>query len=215
MASGGGSDCLLGGALVLGIGNVLWADDGFGVRAVEAFHAAYELPEAVEMLDGGTQGMNLLEPVVSHGAVLVFDALDFGLEPGTLRVLRGREVPAWAGAKMSLHQQSFQELLAVADLQGRFPPRLTLIGVQPERLSDFGGSLSESVRGRLPLAADLAAEELASWGFPVRRREGSAPRLNAEALALQAYESGRPAETEACRVGDARFLNRRHDLESR
>lgn len=215
MAAGVGSGCPLGGALVLGIGNVLWADDGFGVRAVEAFHAAYELPEAVELLDGGTQGMNLLEPVVSHGAVLVFDALDFGLAPGTVRVLRDREVPAWAATKMSLHQQSFQELLAIADLQGRFPPRLTLIGVQPERLSDFGGSLSESVRERLPLAVDLAAEELAAWGFPVRLRQGSAPPLNAEALALPAYESGRPPETEACRVGDARFLNRRHDLESR
>ena len=204
------------GALVLGIGNVLWADEGFGVRAVEALHAAYALPESVQLLDGGTQGLNLLEPVVSHGAVLVLDAIDFGLEPGALRVLRDREVPAWAGSKMSLHQQSFQELLAVADLQGRFPPKLTLIGVQPERLADFGGSLSDSVRQRLPLVVELAALELATWGFPVQQRTGAAPdRLNAEALALSEYEAGRPAATEACRIGDARFLNRRHDLESR
>jgi len=209
-------ECPLGGALVLGIGNVLWADEGFGVRAVESLHAAYALPATVELLDGGTQGMNLLEPVVSHGAVLVFDAIDFGLEPGALRVLRDREVPAWAGTKMSLHQQSFQELLAIADLQGRFPPRLTLIGVQPERLADFGGSLSECVRERLPLAVELGALELTGWGFPAQPRNGAAPeRLNAEALALPAYESGRPAEGEACRVGDARFLNRRHELESR
>ncbi len=216
MAGSGRIECPPGGALVLGIGNVLWADEGFGVRAVEAFHAAYALPATVELLDGGTQGMNLLEPVVSHGAVLVFDAIDFGLEPGSLRVLRGREVPAWAGTKMSLHQQSFQELLAIADLQGRFPPKLTLIGVQPERLADFGGSLSECVRERLPLAVELAALELAGWGLAAQPRSGAVPeRLNAEALALPAYESGRPAETEACRVGDARFLNRRHQLESR
>ena len=216
MAGEGGIDCPLGGALVLGIGNVLWADEGFGVRAVEALHAAYALAGTVELLDGGTQGMNLLEPVVSHGAVLVFDAIDFGLEPGSLRVLRDRDVPAWAATKMSLHQQSFQELLAIADLQGRFPPRLTLIGLQPERLADFGGSLSDCVRERLPLAVELAALELAGWGFAAQPRDGAvAERLNAEALALPAYESGRPAETEACRVGDARFLNRRHALESR
>jgi hydrogenase maturation protease len=65
------------------------------------------------------------------------------------------------------------------------------------------------------VAVDLAAEELASWGYPPRTRQGPAPRLNAEALALPAYESGRPAATEACRIGDARFLNRRRDLESR
>lgn len=216
MAAGDRFGAPAGGALVLGIGNVLWADEGFGVRAVEALHDAYGLPESVELLDGGTQGLNLLEPLVSHEAVLVLDAIDFQLAPGSLRVLRGREVPAWAAAKMSLHQQSFHELLAIVDLQGRFPSKLTLIGVQPERLADFGGSLSECVRARLPLAVELAVRELAAWGFPAQPRSGRAPqRLNAEALALESYESGRPAESEACRIGDARFLNRRHTLESR
>ncbi|UCG99115.1 MAG: HyaD/HybD family hydrogenase maturation endopeptidase [Burkholderiales bacterium] len=216
MAAGDRFGAPAGGALVLGIGNVLWADEGFGVRAVEALHDAYGLPESVELLDGGTQGLNLLEPLVSHEAVLVLDAIDFQLAPGSLRVLRGREVPAWAGTKMSLHQQSFHELLAIVDLQGRFPSKLTLIGVQPERLADFGGSLSECVRARLPLAVELAVRELAAWGFPAQPRSGRAPqRLNAEALALESYESGRPAESEACRIGDARFLNRRHTLESR
>jgi hydrogenase maturation protease len=216
MTGGGRSGCPPADALVLGIGNVLWADEGFGVRAVEALHEACLLPDSVELLDGGTQGLNLLEPVVSHEAVLVLDAIDFRLAPGSLRVLRGREVPAWAGTKMSLHQQSFQELLAIADLQGRFPRNLTLIGVQPERLTDFGGSLSASVRRQLPLAVELAVRELAAWGFQAQPRSGQAPqRLNAGALALDAYESGRPAETEACRIGDARLLNRRRALESR
>jgi hydrogenase maturation protease len=204
------------GALVLGIGNVLWADEGFGVRAVEALHAAYAMPAGVELLDGGTLGLNLLEPVVSYAAVLVLDAIDFGLAPGTLRVLRDREVPAWAGTKVSLHQQSFQELLAIAELQGRFPPRLTLIGVQPERLADFGGSLSDTVRSRLPEAVELAVRELAAWGHAARPRGAEdAEPLNAEALAMAAYESGRPPAEAACRIGDARFLNLRHELESR
>lgn len=204
------------GVLVLGIGNVLWADEGFGVRAVEALHDAYAMPAGVELLDGGTQGLNLLEPVVERSAVLVFDAIDFGLPQGGLRVLRDREVPVWAGNKMSLHQQSFQELLAVADLQGRFPPRLTLIGVQPERLTDFGGSLSDSVRARLPQVVALAATELAHWGFAPRPRNGvPGERLNAAALAIDAYEAGRPEESVACRIGDARFLNLRYPTEPR
>jgi len=201
--------------LVLGIGNVLWADDGFGVRAVEALHDAYVAPENVRLLDGGTQGLALLDLVVTHAAVLVFDAIDFGLEPGGLRVLRDREVPAWSANKMSLHQQGFQDLLSIAELQGRFPPKLTLIGVQPERLSDFGGSLSEVVRERLPLAVELAVEELSGWGVEFEPRRGAAPeRLNAEALDLGAYESGRPDELAACRIGDARFLNMRQEQET-
>lgn len=202
-------------ALVLGIGNVLWADEGFGVRAVEALHEAYALPAAVEVLDGGTQGLNLLEPVVSRDAVLVFDAIDFDLAPGSVRVLRDRDVPAWAATKMSLHQASFQELLAIAELQGRFPARLTLIGVQPERLADFGGSLSDCVKARLPTAVALAAGELAGWGFAPTARTAAAKPLNAAALALAAYESGRPDAQQACRVGDARFLNLRARQEAR
>jgi len=199
--------------LVLGIGNVLWADEGFGVRAVEALNDAYEVPPGVALLDGGTQGLNLLEPVITARRVLVFDAIDFGLPPGALRVLRDREVPAWGGSKMSLHQQSFHELLAIADLKGRFPPVLTLVGVQPERLADFGGSLSESVRAQLAPAVAAAVAELAAWGYAPRARSAPpAQRLNAAALALDAYEAGRPAEEVAWRIGDARFLNIRHAL---
>jgi hydrogenase maturation protease len=73
-------------ALVLGIGNVLWADEGFGVRAVEALHAAFAFPPQVRLQDGGTLGLALYEQVASAPRVLVFDAIDYGLPPGTLRV---------------------------------------------------------------------------------------------------------------------------------
>lgn len=200
--------------LVLGIGNVLWADEGFGVRAVEALHEAYALPAAVTLLDGGTQGLNLLGEVTAHSQVLVLDAIDFGDPPGSLRLLRDREVPAWVGNKMSLHQQSFMELLAIADIQGRFPPTLTLIGVQPERLLDFGGSLSECVRSRLDEAVQLAVAELRLWGQVASARAAPpAVRLNDHALRLAAYEDGRPAPEAACRVGDARFLNLRNAVQ--
>ena len=125
MAIGGDLERPLAGALVLGIGNLLWADEGFGVRAVESFHATYELPEVVELLDGGTQGMNLLEPVVSHAAVLVFDAIDFGLPPGTLRVLRDREVRR---AHVARHPSASREVLPGVE-QARYLVR----GAPPEK----------------------------------------------------------------------------------
>jgi hydrogenase maturation protease len=200
--------------LVLGIGNVLWADEGFGVRAVEALHDAWDLPPEVTLMDGGTQGLILLADVTAHPRVLVFDSIDFGDAPGTLRVLRDRDVPAWAGAKMSLHQQSFMELLSIAEMQGRFPPQLTVIGVQPERLMDFGGSLTDCVRARIEPALALAVEELRRWGHaPAQRSAPPAERLNDASLKLAAYESGRPAADEACRIGDARFLNIRAALD--
>jgi hydrogenase maturation protease len=197
--------------LVLGIGNVLWADEGFGVRAVEALHAAFEFPAGVELMDGGTLGLNLYEPVALARRVLVLDAIDFSLPPGTLRVLRGDEVPAWGRTKLSPHQTGFNDVLALAQLNGREPESIVAIGVQPVDLSDFGGSLTGPVRARLPEAVALAAQEIAAWGFAGHARAADVIvlPLNAPSLALGAYESGRPTEAEACRAGDPRILERR------
>jgi len=194
-------------ALALGIGNVLWADEGFGVRAIEALHATYVFPEAITLLDGGTQGLYLFPIVAAARRVLVLDAIDFGLAPGSLKVLRGGEVPAWSAAKMSPHQTGFNDVLALAALRGQAPEAITLIGVQPEVLADLGGSLRDAVKARLPEAVELAAAELASWGFAgTRRPPGDFAPLNAPPLAMDAYEAGRPTEAEACRIGDARLL---------
>ena len=194
--------------LVLGIGNVLWADEGFGVRAVEALHEGWGMPENVSLIDGGTQGMYLLDHVCSADRVLVLDAIDFKLAPGTLRVFRDDEVPVWSDTMMSLHQATFQELLSLARVRGRFPEKITLIGVQPDVLDDLGGSLSPLVRARLDEAVGLAVAELAAWGVaPTRRIEPAQEPLGADALRIEAYEAGRPSATEACRIGDARFMN--------
>jgi len=193
--------------LVLGIGNVLWADEGFGVRCVEALHQRYDLPEGVSLVDGGTQGMYLLDHVCAADHVLVLDAIDYKLPPGTLRVFRDGEVPVWADTLMSLHQATFQELLSLARLRDRFPEKITLIGVQPDVLDDLGGSLSPAVRARLDEAVDLAVTELRAWGIEAVPRDAPPEeRLSPGALALHDYEAGRPSEHEACRIGDARFL---------
>ena len=196
-------------ALVLGVGNVLWADEGFGVRAVEALHEGYECPEGVLLLDGGTQGLSLMEHICASRRLILFDAIDFNLVPGTLRVLRGDAVPAWASGKLSPHQTGINDLLALAAIRGRAPEETVLIGVQPVELSDFGGSLRGPVKARIPEAVTVAVRQLAAWGFPPRaRRVAPTERLISAALSLQAYEDGRPPDASACRTGDSRFLSR-------
>lgn len=197
-------------ALVLGIGNLLWADEGFGVRAVEALHAAFAFPAGVTLKDGGTLGLSLYDDVTAARRVLVLDAVDFGLTPGSLVVLRGDDVPAWGRTKLSPHQLGFNDVLALAQLNGRAPETVVAIGVQPVELGDFGGSLRPAVRDRIPEAVALAERELASWGLPgvARAPDAVCEPLNATALALPAYESGRPDEQAACRDGDPRVLVR-------
>lgn len=195
--------------LILGIGNLLWADEGFGVRAVEALHRAYVLPEHVTLMDGGTQGIYLIEHVRAADILVVFDAVDYGLAPGTLKLVED-DVPSFLGAKkMSLHQTGFQEVLAMADMLGDLPRHLYLIGVQPVELDDYGGSLREEVKAQIEPAVAHALAYLARFGIVPEPRSVPLPdtaTLSSPEFALGLYEGGRPSETEACRFGDPRVL---------
>lgn len=158
--------------LVLGIGNILWADEGFGVRALEEFHRLYRVPDNVTILDGGTQGLYLVQYVTEADRLIVFDAIDYGLVPGTLKLVEDDEVPKFTGAKkMSLHQTGFQEVLSAADLMGHYPQKLALIGCQPVDLEDWGGPLTEPVRAVIPRAIEIAVETLRQWGVAVEKRQ--------------------------------------------
>ena len=198
--------------VVLGIGNVLWADEGFGVRCVEALQALYTFAPQVELVDGGTQGLYLIPQV--HGArrLIILDAVDYGLAPGTLKLVEDEEVPRFLGAKkMSLHQTGFQEVLSLAQLTGSYPEHVLLVGCQPEELEDYGGSLRPTVKAALEQALQLAVQRLAEWGGEPRPRtlplaEGEA--VTSPEIALERYEAERPAADIACRLGDERFLPR-------
>jgi len=194
--------------LVLGIGNILWADEGFGVRCVEALDADWDFPDNVTLMDGGTQGLYLLPYVQEADCLLVFDAVDYGDAPGTLREVVGDQVPRFMGAKkMSLHQTGFQEVLMAAELTAKLPSELVLIGVQPEELEDFGGSLRDVVKARMPAALGMALGWLERWGVRPAVRSAGRNELNNDALTMAIYEAERPPAEQAYRLGDARFLN--------
>ena len=182
--------------LVLGIGNILYADEGFGIRAVEALHSRYVFPDSVRVMDGGTQGIFLLPWVRSAKRLLIFDAVDFGMAPATLRLVRGDDVPRYMGAKkVSMHQAGFQEVLASADLTGSLPAELALVGVQPKLLNDYGGSLTDGVRAQIEPAIALACRVLTDWGVDCverARRPHGGDRTGPDALNIDDYEQGRP-----------------------
>lgn len=192
--------------LILGIGNLLWADEGFGVRALEAMNAKYEFPENVTLMDGGTQGLFLIPSVQECEVLIVFDAIDYGLEPGTMKIICDDEVPSYMGAKkVSLHQTGFQEVLASAHLMGWKPERVVLIGVQPLEIEDFGGSLRPLTEAQIEPAIEAALRELGTFGIEPKLRN-ELENLTAAALAKAAYEHGRPDEETAFRHGDERFM---------
>jgi hydrogenase maturation protease len=191
--------------LILGIGNLLWADEGFGVRVVQALEQRYEFPPEVTLLDGGTQGLGLIPYVQACDALVIADAVDFHQEPGSLLEARDEEVPQYLSAgKLSLHQVSFQEVLALCQLMGQGPSRLCLVGVQPVLLEDYGGSLTPQVKAQLEPAMARVLAYLESLGV------SASPRRDApldDPLAMDRYERQRPSPQQACRIGDARVLS--------
>ncbi len=196
--------------LVLGIGNVLWADEGFGVRAADTLHRYWDLPDNVAVKDGGTQGIYLLDNVQQADILVIFDAIDYGLEPATLRLIEGDAVPNYLGAKkVSLHQTGFQEVLAMAQMLGKYPSELLLVGVQPVQIEDFGGSLHTSVRAQIEPAIAAALDWLRARGIEAVRRATPLPTSASIAGAeidMDSYEADRPSAQDACRVGDERVL---------
>jgi hydrogenase maturation protease len=148
--------------LVLGLGNVLLGDEGVGVRVLERLlddRAAGLLDAPAELVDGGTLGLELLPLLDDAESVVMIDAIDLGLRPGAVVVLRDAELTARLGGAISVHQLGVGDLLAVARLRGTMPARASLVGVQPERL-EVGLELSDAVAAAVPEAARLARREI-------------------------------------------------------
>lgn len=147
---------------VLGLGNILFGDEGFGVEAIRAFEKDGDYPETVQFVDGGTQGLYLLDYIESSDAVMVFDALiplDF---ESRVYVYHKDELPAFIHRKMSSHQMGLSELLGIAQLHGRMPERLVLIGIPP-RILDLGSGLSGEARELLDEAVAEGRTILQEW----------------------------------------------------
>ncbi|MFZ2726353.1 MAG: HyaD/HybD family hydrogenase maturation endopeptidase [Methylococcaceae bacterium] len=198
--------------LLLGIGNLLWADEGFGVRVIETLLKNYSFPENITVLDGGTQGVYLVQHVQESDVLIVFDAIDFDLPAGSLKLIHNEDVPNFMGAKkMSLHQTGFQEVLAMAQLLGDYPQHLLLIGVQPVELDDYGGSLRPQVKAQIQPAIDCALQYLAQFTlYPQPLEANASVTLSDPMLDMQRYETQRPSELEACRLGDERVVYSPH-----
>lgn len=150
--------------VLLGIGNTLWADEGFGPAVVARLQEEGRVPPPVRLVDGGTQGLYLLPLVQDADRLLVFDAVDFHRPPGTVMVLRDDAIPAFFGQRpLSLHQTGFTDVLAAAALTGRLPGAITLVGVQYEDIDTWGGGLSAAVAAAFEPAIAAGLRELQSW----------------------------------------------------
>ena len=153
--------------LILGLGNVLLKDEGIGV------HIAYqlqkqELPDNVEVIDGGTAGSDILLSQESLYKLVVIDAMKAGKRAGTIYKARfkaeekdklNRLFGEDKESKISLHQVGLIDALAAAEKINRAPCEITIIGVEPKQV-DYGLELTEEVKQRVPAIINTVLEEI-------------------------------------------------------
>jgi hydrogenase maturation protease len=148
-------------ALVLGLGNLVHADDGVGIHAVRRLENDSRLPPGIMMLDGGTHGLGLLPYISGFRRILVIDALDVGETPGTVVRLEGNALDKLPG-KPSVHQLGFADLMIALKLLGDTPDELVVIGVQPSS-TEWSAELTPAVNESLDRLITAVLEQLKSW----------------------------------------------------
>lgn len=158
--------------LVLGVGNLLLKDEGVGVRVVEELERRYAIPDGVEVLDGGTAGMELLSVMANRDCVILVDAVKTGDEPGTVVRLADEEVPAFFRTKISPHQVGLSDVLATLTITGEKPGSVVVIGIVPKDLGT-GLEISTEIEAKIDEMIELVAGELDRRGIPLKPRDAS------------------------------------------
>ena len=148
---------------VLGIGNLLLSDDGVGVHVIKRLQEEYVFPESVELIDGGTKGLDLLPLLENKDKLLIVDAANFRKEPGTIDTVEGDKIPAFLSSKLSVHQIGLPDTLFAAKLMDITPAEMSLIGIQPKSM-ETGIELSEDIRDKMEPLIKKVLEKLNEWG---------------------------------------------------
>ncbi len=154
---------------LIGLGNLLMRDEGVGVQVVRALEERYEVPPELEVVDGGTAGLDLLPYIEDHDRVLFVDAVNFRREPGYIGVLENQEVPALFGAKDSMHHMGLMDVLAAARLLDRSPREVCLIGIQPQIL-ETGIELSALLQEKQEELLARIIAKLQDWGLTLTQK---------------------------------------------
>lgn len=154
------------------------ADDGFGLRVLARLPERWELPDDVQLVDGGTWGMALLPTIEESGRLIILDAINTASPPGTVAVVERADLPRYFALRLSPHQIDLREVLGACELRGTLPDEMVAMGVQPGEIALRVG-LTPAVAARVDEVAALVAARLEAWGHLVKPRPARDRRLAA------------------------------------
>lgn len=166
---------MTGGLLVLGLGNPLRGDDGIGPRVIEALQG-HALPSGVDVIDGGTGGLAIVNLLSCRQRVIIVDAVNMGLPPGHVQRFTLDEARLVDDhTNLSAHGAGLREALVLAQALGLLPDEVVVFGVQPQSL-DWKNGLTEPVEAVLSSIVDAILDEISiteenAGGPPLKEQE--------------------------------------------
>ena len=175
--------------LIFGAGNLILSDEGFGVHFVKYMEEQFNLPENVELYDGGTLGIMVTHKFEEADKVFLVDIVDAPGKPGDIRRYNKREIMLGRlPVKLSPHQIGIQEMLFISDLRGAAPKDLTFYGIIPESL-DPGDQLSPPLQKGMAAIAGMISEELHTAGIEITSRKSCGQQQEGSCLDLACRNS--------------------------
>ena len=155
--------------LILGVGNILLRDEGFGVAAVQYLADSYQWPDNVRLQEGATQGLLLMSELEDCDLLVVLDVVLGGKEPGTVYLLENEDLSRSLSFQGSMHQTDLLQTLQVCELAGCRPQCLAF-GLQPFDWRTMQVGLSPQAEAMLPVFAEKVVAELARRGIVARHK---------------------------------------------
>ena len=155
--------------VVLGLGNPLMGDDGLGLAVLGRLCEEWDLPGTVELVDGGTWGMNLLPLIEDAPELVLVDAIRTGASAGTVVELERGRLPRYLAHKLSPHQVDLKEVLALAEFRGTLPARTVAIGAEPAAV-ELSTELTPVLQDAVEAGLLAVVARLERWGHGCRRR---------------------------------------------
>lgn len=154
---------------VLGVGNVILRDEGFGVRVMEYLDKNYEFDDSVQLIDGGTLGIELTKFITGTKKLLIIDSVNSGGEKGKVFHFINDDVIAHFEDKISAHEVGVKDVLALLKVTGKYPEEVVVIGAEPYDLN-AGVGLSENMQKLLPKVAEDALKILQNWNVKITKK---------------------------------------------
>ena len=156
--------------MILGVGCLLFSDEGFGIRVIEKLEETYTFPDNVSVVDGGVLGVNLWGVISLADQLIVVDVIRKKGNPGDVYRLTGDQIPERIRAKNSIHQVDFLEALTLCQALDKVPETV-IVGVEPLDIDTLSIELTSVTAAKVAPMVDMVLSELDRLDTPYTKRK--------------------------------------------